>query len=120
MKVALVHWFFTRDSTTTKTSFYHKTNNHYFQILVYYPNVLAKNLKGQVPNFGINISHPLHMDISMLAIKQRFESLKTICCKIKGLIKVHVIKITLTNFDGCHKVIYKYVPHLGKLDENMH
>jgi hypothetical protein len=60
------------------------------------------------------------MDIFMLAIKQRFESLETICCKIRGLITLHVIKITLIDFDGCHKVVYKYVTHLGKLDESMH
>ncbi len=30
----------------SKNIFYHKANNHCFQISVYYPNVLAKNLKG--------------------------------------------------------------------------
>ncbi len=30
----------------SKNIFYHKTNDHCFQILVYYPNVLAKNFKG--------------------------------------------------------------------------
>ncbi len=29
-----------------KNIFYHKANDHCFQILVYYQNVLAKNLKG--------------------------------------------------------------------------
>ncbi len=29
-----------------KNIFYHKANNHCFQISMYYPNVLAKNLKG--------------------------------------------------------------------------
>jgi hypothetical protein len=60
------------------------------------------------------------MDTFMFAIKQIFESLKTICCKIGGLMAIRVIKITLIDFDGCHKVVYKYVPHLGKLDESMH
>jgi hypothetical protein len=58
------------------------------------------------------------MDTFMLAIKQRFQSLETICCKIGSLITIHVIKITLIDFDGSHKVVYKYVPHLGKLDEH--
>ncbi len=82
-----------------------------------YPNVLAKEFKGQVANSSINIWHPPHMDCFMLAIKQRLESPKVVCSKFLGLIIVHVIKITLTNFDGCHKVTYKYVLHLGKLDK---
>jgi len=59
------------------------------------------------------------MDVFMLVIKQRLESPKVVYNKLQGLIIVHVIKISLTNFDGCHKVTYKYVPHLGKLDKNM-
>jgi hypothetical protein len=76
--------------------------------------VLAKDLKSQMANFGINIQHPPHMDDFMLAIKQKLESPKVICSKLRGLTTIHVIKITLTNVDGCHKVTYKYVLHLGK------
>ncbi len=60
------------------------------------------------------------MDIFILVIKQRLESPKVVYNKLQGLIIVHVIKISLTDFDGCHKVTYKYVPHLGKFDKNMH
>jgi hypothetical protein len=59
------------------------------------------------------------MDVFMLVIKKRLESPKVVYNKLQGLIIVHVIKISLTNFDGCHKVTYKYVPHLGKLDKNI-
>jgi hypothetical protein len=60
------------------------------------------------------------MDVFMLAIKQRLENPEVVCRKFLGLITVHVIKITLTDFDGCHKVTYKYILHLGKLDKSMH
>ncbi len=43
MKVALV---FHQRLNNNKNIFYHKTNNHCFQISMYCPNVLAKNLKG--------------------------------------------------------------------------
>jgi hypothetical protein len=59
------------------------------------------------------------MDVFMLVIKQRLESPEVVYNKLQGLIIVHVIKINLIDFDGCHKVTYKYVPHLGKLDKCM-
>jgi len=60
--------------------------------------------------------------IWMFSCLQSSKDLKAqkLCNKFLGLIIVHVIKITSTNFDGCHKVTYKYVLHLGKLDKNMH
>jgi hypothetical protein len=66
-------------------------------------------------NFNINIQHPPHMDVFMLVIKQRLESPKVVYSKLRGLITIHVTKITLTDFDGYHKVTYKYVLHLGKI-----
>jgi len=105
---------------SSKNIFYHKASDHSFQIPVDYPNVLARDFKGQVENSNINIQHQSHMDVFMLVIKQRLESPKIVCNKLQGLIIVHVIKINLTDFDGYHKVTYKYVPHLGKLDKSMH
>jgi hypothetical protein len=40
------------------------------------PNVLVKDLKGQVANSGINNWHPPHMNALKFAIKQRLESPK--------------------------------------------
>jgi predicted glycoside hydrolase/deacetylase ChbG (UPF0249 family) len=84
------------------------------------PNVLVRDFKGQMANSSINMWHPSHIDAFMLVTKQRLESPKVLCSKFLGLIIIHVIKITPIDFDGCHKVTYKYVLHLGKLDKNMH
>jgi hypothetical protein len=84
------------------------------------PNVLVKDFKGQMANSNINMRHPPHMNAFILAIKQRLESPKVVCSKFLGLIIIHVIKITLIDFDGCHKVVDKYVMHLGKFDKSMY
>jgi hypothetical protein len=40
------------------------------------PNVLVKDLKGQMANFNINNWHQPHMDVLKFAMKQRLESPK--------------------------------------------
>jgi len=71
-----MHWFFTKDSTNK--DYYHKTSDHSLQILMDCPNVLVRDFKSQVANSSINIQHPPHMDVFMLAIKQRLESPKVV------------------------------------------
>lgn len=71
-------------------------------------------------NSKIQIKYPTHLNDFLLKLQQLFYGSKMINNEPKNLTTIHIVNITLKNFDGCHQVTHKHIFGLCKFDGNMH
>jgi len=71
-------------------------------------------------NSKIRIKYPTHLNILLLKLQQLFYGPKMINNEPKNLTTIHIVNITLTNFNNCHQVTHKHIFGLCKFDGNMH
>lgn len=71
-------------------------------------------------NSKIRIKYPTHLNILLLKLQQLFYGPKMINNEPKNLTTIHIVNITLTNFNSCHQVTHKHIFGLCKFDGNMH